>query len=209
LKDSDRSKYIRELIRSADILDRAGCCPASDGNFSVRSESSVLLTRAGIEKRALTEESFVEIGLSASDPNGGSSEWDLHRAIYAARPDIKCILHVHAPYLTTYAAAHIIPPVTLLAEAQMAVGEIALVPYRNPGTRALGEQTVAASATAKVFLLANHGVVVLGASVRDALHRLERAEFLARVAWQCLSLGGGLPLAAAQLAAQPEGDVAC
>lgn len=82
----------------------------------------------------------------------------------------------------------------------MAIGEIALVPFCLPGTAEVGDCALASSPSAMVYLLANHGAVAVGSSVLDALHRLERAEFLARVAWQCEFVGGGLPLTAQQLA---------
>ena len=209
MNESVRNEQIQELIRAAGVLDRSGCCPATDGNFSVRSQGVMIVTRAGIEKRALSEASFVEISLEATDAGEATSEWQLHRALYVARPGIACILHVHAPYLTTFASTRRIPPVSLLSESQLSVGEIALVPYCRPGTQSLSEQTVASSATAMVYLLANHGAVALGNSVRDALHRLERAEFLARVAWQAAALGGGLPLSATQWSAENEGGAEC
>jgi L-fuculose-phosphate aldolase len=201
---TERSGQLGELIRASQILDRAGMCPATDGNFSARcSADAVFLTRSGIEKRGLEESSFVQLNLGDANPSGGSSEWELHRALYRARPKIACILHVHAPFLTTFAAAGKVPPAGLLAEAHMAIGEIVLAPFCMPGTRQLGEACVSASSIAMVYLLANHGAVSLGTSVRDALHRLERAEFLARVAWQCVALGGGLPLSPTLLAQMP------
>ena len=79
------------------------------------------------------------------------------------------------------------------------LGEIALAPFCRPGSLELGESLLRSSTQASVYLLANHGAVAVGTSVREALHRLERAEFLARVEWQCTALGGGVPLSEGQI----------
>jgi L-fuculose-phosphate aldolase len=175
--------------------------PATDGNLSVRhGEDRVLLTASGIAKRDLDESALVELELASEAHGCASSEWLMHRALYRARPEIHAVLHVHSPFLTTFAATHRVPTVALLAEAYVELGEIVLVPFCRPGSRALGEALLQTSAQASLYLLANHGAVAVGANVREALHRLERAEFLARVEWQCAALGGGVPLNAAQVA---------
>jgi L-fuculose-phosphate aldolase len=199
LDQIEMPRILRELIHAATVLEACGCLPATDGNFSARLDAQrVLLTLSGVEKRGITEDMFFETELSSENPGRGSSEWLLHRELYMNRPDIMCILHVHAPYLTTFAAAHRVPDVGLLSEGRLAIGGIALVPYCRPGTASLGREALRADATAGVYLLANHGAVSVGRTVREALHRLERAEFLARVEWHAVALGGGIPLSGAQ-----------
>lgn len=186
-----------ELLHAARVLDRAGFLPASDGNLSARrSDGQVLITRSQIEKGALTENDFVALALDHARAPGASSEWPMHRALYRARSDVNCILHVHAPCLTAFACAHRVPSVSLLAESSACVGPIVLVEYRPPGSQELADALLSADPNAGVYLLANHGVVAVGASVREALHRVERAEFLAHVECLTASLGGGVPLSA-------------
>jgi len=186
-----------ELLHAARVLDRAGFLPASDGNLSARGDDGrVFITRSDVEKRALTEDGFVALSLDCESSPGASSEWPMHRALYRARPDVRSVLHVHSPFLTAFACAHRIPSVNLLAESCASVGPIVLVDYRPPGSEELAQALLSAGANAGVYLLANHGAVAVGAKVREALHRLERAEFLAHVEWLAAALGGGLPLSA-------------
>lgn len=197
----DREHSVKDLIHASRVLRDAGCLPATDGNFSARlSGERVLLTMRGLEKRSLTEWDFVEVLLDNEVLVDGSTEWGLHRALYRARPDVSCILHVHAPALTSFAAAHVVPSAELLAEAYQTVGDIALVPFAPPGTPDVGNKLVATNPQAMVYLLANHGAVAVGGTVREALYRLERAEFLARVQINAALLGGGQILTADQLA---------
>ena len=164
------------------MLDRIGCLPATDGNFSVRvGTSKAIVTRKGVEKRGLSQADLVEIDLHDPNPHGASSEWKLHRALYEARPDVHAILHVHAPNLGVFVAAGKVPDVQLLMEAEITLNGVALIPYVEPGTAQLGEAAIEHGGNAGVLLLERHGVVAVGASIDEALHRLERAEFLARV----------------------------
>jgi ribulose-5-phosphate 4-epimerase/fuculose-1-phosphate aldolase len=194
-------RQVDELLRAAALLAELGFLPATDGNLSVRTgDDRVLITASGVEKRNLDESALVELDLESPEHGRASSEWLMHRALYSQRAELKAVLHVHSPYLTTFAAAHRMPPVALLAESCVELGEIALVPYCKPGSRELGEALLQSSTHASIYLLENHGAVAVGANVREALHRLERAEFLARVAWQCAALGGGVPLNPTQIA---------
>jgi L-fuculose-phosphate aldolase len=189
-----------ELIRAAFVLSGQNCLPATDGNLSARLDSErVLLTRTGIEKRDLQAEDLLIAYLNDETPDGASSEWPMHRSIYRQRSDINCILHVHSPGLTTFAAAHKIPNVNLLAEAAMTIGEIALVPFAKPGTNLMGVNLLAASESASVYVLSNHGAVAVGKTVREALHTLERAEFLARIELSSHAIGGGVALSESEL----------
>jgi L-fuculose-phosphate aldolase len=195
-----RQLLAKELRYAAAVLDQMGCLPATDGNFSSRlDDTTVLITASGVEKRVLNEESFVEVLLNENPPTGISSEWPLHRSLYLNRSDINCVLHVHAPCLTSFAVAHRIPDVGLLAETTAEVGEIVLVPFVHPGTSELGDALITTSRTASIYLLANHGAVAVGSSIQEAMHRLERAEHLAKVEIQAASLGGGIRLKDAQI----------
>ncbi|MBU0690890.1 class II aldolase/adducin family protein [bacterium] len=186
---------MEELLRAAKVLADFDCLPATDGNFSARlARQQILITRSGIEKRTLTEAGFVTADLSDESPAGVSSEWPMHKIIYLGRSDVNCILHVHSPGLTAFAAAHKLPDMSILTEAAMAIGEIALVPYAQPGSEEMGLKLLDASSTASVYLLSNHGALSVGGTVTEALHRLERAEFLARVELSAAAIGGGVPL---------------
>ncbi len=173
---------VNELEHVAGVLNSIGCLPATDGNFSVRTGlSRAIVTRKGIEKRALCADDLIEIDIEDAQPAEASSEWKLHRALYLTRLDVNAILHVHAPQLGVFVAAGRIPDVKLLMEAEMTLGGIALIPYVEPGTSLLGEYAVRYGGECGVLLLERHGVVAVGATIREALHRIERAEFLARV----------------------------
>jgi L-fuculose-phosphate aldolase len=196
----DTAKIARDLIHIGRKLAGHGWLPATDGNLSARTGvDRVLLTAAGVEKSELTEEMLVELGVQDLNPGRGSTEWLVHRTLYGSRPDVQAVLHVHSPFLTAFAAAHRIPQNSILAEASVAIGKIVLVNYETPGTPALAHALRLAGIDASIFLLANHGAVAVGTGIREAYHRLVRAEFLAEVEWRTDALGGARPLSAEQI----------
>lgn len=200
-KDNSRKREaIRSLQQAAAVLNHIHCLPAADGNFSVRlNGGSILITKSGIEKRALSDDSFIELRFDQTQRREASTEWPLHRQIYLHRPEVGCVLHVHAPFLTAFAAAHRIPDAAILTEAVAVIGEMALIPFAVPGTDKLGGNLIYTAPRAMLYLLTNHGAVAVGESVEDALHRLERAEFLAATEYRSMSLGGPKPLTETQL----------
>lgn len=192
------------LIRAARRLNEIGGLPASDGNLSTRVGPRLFwISPSGIEKRGIAAEDFVLLDDSGRVMDGHrkpSSEWPMHVAIYGQREEINCILHAHPPYLTAFAAARKVPSTSILAEAQGAIGDICLVPYAPPGSPFLGREMIVSCANPGVYLLENHGAVAVGETVSEALHRVERAEFLAQVSLLSDKLNGAIPLTEAQLA---------
>jgi L-fuculose-phosphate aldolase len=186
------------LVRAAHKLYETGCLPATDGNFSARTESNRFwISTSGAEKGQIAVADFVLIDASGQIVEGEgkpSSEWQMHSAIYEQRLEVNTILHAHPPNLTAFAAAHKVPDLAILAEAVLTISEIRLIPYAAPGTSELGRELAARASRPGVYLLENHGAVALGSDVGDTLHRLERAEFLARVTLLAERIGGTVPL---------------
>jgi L-fuculose-phosphate aldolase len=100
-------------------------------------------------------------------PYRPSSEWRLHAAIYAARPEVKAVVHTHSPRATALSCARKgIPPLHYMV--LLAGGPIACAKHATAGTQALAENAVNAMAGRRAVLLANHGVVATGATLASA-----------------------------------------
>jgi L-fuculose-phosphate aldolase len=97
-----------------------------------------------------------------------SSEWQLHAAIYGARPDVQAVVHTHSPLATALSCARRgIPPFHYMV--LLAGGEVRCAAHATFGTQALAESCVAALADRRAVLLANHGVVAVGTTLAAAL----------------------------------------
>lgn len=166
-----RPVQIREqIIAVSQALDHAGLVPNKSGNVSCRSPGGFLITPAGIPYRDLTPEQIVALSVEGEPEAGGvrpSSEWRMHAAIYSQRPDVSAIVHTHSPSATALACAgRGIPPFHYMIA--LAGGDIRCMPYATFGTSELADSAVRGLAGRRATLLANHGVMAVGASLREA-----------------------------------------
>jgi L-fuculose-phosphate aldolase len=171
------------IIAAARALDALGFMPGKSGNVSCRTARGCLITPAGLPYAETTPADLVEVAPDGSVLAGQrrpSSEWRLHTAIYAARPEAGAVVHTHSPFATALACARQgIPPFHYM----IALGggpDIPCSAYATFGTAALAEACVAALAGRRAALLANHGSVALGATLAGAQALAMEVENLAR-----------------------------
>jgi L-fuculose-phosphate aldolase len=160
-----------ELIAVAQALDAAGLMPNKSGNVSCRvGPECFLITPAAVPYRDLTAEALASVpthGEPSQDGPRPSSEWRMHAAIYRARPDVAAIVHTHSPHATALACAgRGIPPFHYMIA--LAGGEVRCMPYATFGTAELASSAVGGLADRRATLLANHGVIAVGPTLRVA-----------------------------------------
>jgi L-fuculose-phosphate aldolase len=159
-----------QIIAVTHALDAAGLVPNKSGNVSCRSEGGFLITPAGVPYRDLKPSDIVELSMDGPPPTADprpSSEWRMHAAIYARRPDAAAIVHTHSPQATALASAGRGIPAFHYMIA-LAGGDIRCVPYATFGTAELAEAAVRGLEGRRATLLANHGVIAIGNSLRAA-----------------------------------------
>jgi L-fuculose-phosphate aldolase len=105
----------------------------------------------------------------------------MHRAVYAAEPQARAVLHTSAPYTTLLACSRLRVPVNMNTDAMAYVGRVLRVPYRHPGTRELAAAAAAQARRARALLLSNHGSLVWDVGLDAVLRRTEALEFVARL----------------------------
>lgn len=182
-----RIALCHELVRAGRVLSRRGMVVATEGNLSARLTSErFIITRQGRRTGELTTRDFVELGVTEVDDSparaAASSEHRVHRAGYAARPDVEAVLHAHPLGLTAFAIRGAPPDFSRFDEARNLIGTVAFIGQIPSGSEALAEGVAHALQGAgrpNLILLLNHGVVVVGQSVDEALARMEIAEHLA------------------------------
>lgn len=123
-----------------------------------------------------------------------SSETPMHLAIYRARPDVRAVVHTHAPTATAFALDGVRLDEPLLPEVLVGVGPVALVPYASPGSDDLPRVMAPYLAGHDAFLLSNHGAVTVGRALEEAYFQMERLELFARIRLAALKLGPARPL---------------
>lgn len=189
----DYKKTVTELIYYGKLAGEKNFTPGYSGNFSARYGENVIITASGTANGYLTEDDFVVIDFDGDVVSGNgkpSSEKFLHLEFYKKRPDVNYIIHVHPVYLSAFASSGRDLTAPVMPENVFYFGEIPLAEYGLPGSRDLVEKTARFFSTRDAVLMANHGVIIGSATLRDAYMKLELAESYAQTIAVCEVLGG-------------------
>lgn len=182
-----------ELIKYGKISGQKNFTPGISGNMSARFGDKILITTSGSANEYLEEDELVLIDFEGNLVEGNkkpSSEKMLHVEYYRQRPDINYILHMHSPYLSTFAACKKALDEPIMPENIFYFGEIPLAEYGLPGSYDLVEKTAKYFKDYNVILMANHGMISAGKTIKEAYLNLELAESYAQVVLQTKLLGG-------------------
>lgn len=188
MTQQSKETQIREQIAilAKSLHDRGYGC-GSSGNISVMLDDGVLITPTNSSMGRLDPSRIAKVGHDGQHLAGDkpSKEEGLHLAVYEQRPDLKAVVHLHAPYsvavscLSDIDPEDVLPPIT--PYHVMRVGKCPLVPYFAPGDKALADAVRHAARHAHAMLLANHGPVVAGKSLEAAIYAAEELEETAKL----------------------------
>jgi L-fuculose-phosphate aldolase len=177
---------IEELVEYSKLAWDRGLTESTGGNMSVRiDENTIYITPHSSIKHFLKPKDIIKISLDDRVIEGDgepSSERKMHFLIYKERPDINCVFHVHPTYATAFAVSNERIPINTLPEAALLLREIAYLPYRMPGTQEFADVfTPELKAGRDIFILQNHGVTVIGKSIKAVYEKLETLDFVSKV----------------------------
>lgn len=198
----DYREKVLELIKYGKLAGEKNFTPGYSGNLSARYGDNIIITTSGSANGYLSEEDFVVIDYSGNVVSGRgkpSSEKFLHLEFYKLRPDVNCIIHVHPVYLSAFASAGRDLTAPIMPENIFYFGEIPLAEYGLPSSRDLVDKTAKFFDKHDAVLMANHGVIIGSATLRDAYMKLELAESYAQVILNCEILGGAKHLTKEQV----------
>jgi L-fuculose-phosphate aldolase len=193
-------RAIVETCRQMNVL---GLNQGKAGNLSARVPGGLLVTPSGLAYDAMTPDDIVFMKTDGALPEGQrtpSSEWRFHRDILAARAEVGAVLHSHAMFATTLACLHRDIPAFHYMVAVAGGDSIRCAPYATFGTQALSDHALTALTDRRACLLANHGLIALGASVGEALDLGVEVETLAAQYWRALQVGEPHILPAGEMA---------
>lgn len=170
-----------EIVKAArTLIDRAVLSKSLHGNISVRVPGTDHIVMTGSSLVALDDSKLgvIDFDDTVLDGHVAPTEFEviaMHTAMYRERDDLQCVIHTHSPYASAFAVAG--QPLPLVAESlarwgfttdvpvatwaprgsQESVSNIVDALHRQPGTPAV--------------LLENHGVLVGGSDVNEAVRR--------------------------------------
>lgn len=175
----------RQIVLVMDRIYAHGMTTTSGGNLSIREENGDLwITPRGMDKGSLTPRDIVQVKPDGRvfGKNAPSVELPCHQLIYAARPDLRAIVHAHPPALVAFSLARKRPDTALLPIARQTCGEIEMAEYGLPGSTDLGEKIARAFARgSSTVILENHGTMVGAEDLSQAFKAFETFDFCARL----------------------------
>jgi len=160
----------------------------STGNISARLTNGDLLmsptnaSLGSLDPARLSRFTAEGVHVAGDKP---TKEAFLHHCMYCERKEAGAVVHLHSTHAVAVSiidgldAEDLLPPLT--AYYAMRVGRLPMVPYYPPGDAALAEAVREKARDNHAVLLANHGPVVAGATLREAQYATEELEETAKL----------------------------
>jgi L-fuculose-phosphate aldolase len=159
-----------------------GLYAGTSGNVSARTATGLVITPSGVPCDDVDAASIVAL-TAAGDARPGaqspSTEWRIHRDIYMSRPEVGAVVHTHSTFATALSCLRRPIPAFHYMVAKAGGDDIRCARYATYGTTALSRNALAALAGGRrACLLANHGLLALGADLASARLLAEEVEAL-------------------------------
>lgn len=156
------------------------------GNVSARAEghNAMHITPTRTSCRDLTPDDVVTVTFEGDPIEGDglpSSESLMHGAVYAARPDVRAVVHAHPVHASAMAVRREAIPAFVDEQVVYLGGAVEVSAYAPAASEELAENAVAALGERRAVLLANHGTLAVGNDPGDALDMTRLIERLAQV----------------------------
>ncbi|KAI4817090.1 hypothetical protein KUCAC02_009373 [Chaenocephalus aceratus] len=161
-------------------------------------EERFLLVPFGLLYSEVTASSLVKVNIQGEIVDRGSTNlgvnkagFTLHSAIYASRPDVKCIVHIHTSAGTAVSAMKcgLLP----ISPEALSLGEVGYHDYQGI---LVNEEEVAViqkniGTNRKVLILRNHGLVTVGETVEEAFYYIHNLVTACEIQVRTLASAGG------------------
>ena len=182
------------LAAACRILGREGHESGLAGQVTARGEKpgTWWTLKFGLGFEEATAERMVLVDEDLKPLSGGRANPGVrfHIWIYRKRPDVKAIVHTHAPYASALAATGR-PLKTIHMDSAMLHGTAHLPEWPGvPVADDEGRIISGALGKAKTILLANHGLLAAGASIEEATYLAVFFERAARMQIRAMAAGG-------------------
>ena len=176
-----------QIVRLAKSMFERGLTFGSSGNISARVDDGWLMTPTGSTMGTLDPAKISKLDNEGEHISGDkpTKESFLHQVMYEKRPGTGAVVHLHSTHsvavscLSDINKKNVLPPIT--AYYVMKIGTMPLIPYFPPGDLDLAKAVREMASDHHALLLANHGPVVAGKSLEDAVYAMEELEETAKL----------------------------
>lgn len=188
-----------EVVNGAKKVFQKGLVQAGEGNISFRipNKDELLITPTFNTYEDLEKADIVHMkfnGKVLSEGRLPSSEYKLHVAVYQMRPKVMAVIHTHSPYATIMSAARKKIPVIIEEQVIFLGGYIDVSEFASAHSDEFSKNAIQALGTRNATLMANHGVLVCGRSMKHAVKMAELVEKLAWIHYGATLMGGTISI---------------
>lgn len=177
-----------ELVALGRSLYERGYVAGGSGNISVKvNQGQILATPSGSCLGRLTEETLSLVDTSGQLLSGlpPSKEVRFHLALYQEDSDCGAVVHLHSTWSTLLSCRADLDPDCVIRPFTpyfvMKIGKVEVIPYYPPGDVRLATDLKGWAGKRNAFLLRNHGPVVVGPTLAEAVDLMEEFEETARL----------------------------
>ncbi|XP_022416923.1 beta-adducin isoform X1 [Delphinapterus leucas] len=184
------------------LLDLYGWAQLSDTYVTLRvskEQDHFLISPKGVSCSEVTASSLIKVNILGEVVEKGSSCFPvdttgfcLHSAIYAARPDVRCVIHLHTPATAAVSAMKwgLLP----VSHNALLVGDMAYYDFNGEMEQEADRINLqkCLGPTCKILVLRNHGVVALGDTVEEAFYKIFHLQAACEIQVSALSSAGGV-----------------
>ena len=174
--DSVSEKHLEEFVCACHLLASHGLLQCSSGNLSWRvDKEKMVITATRAWMANITKEQVVVCRISDGTILNGrkpSEEIGFHLGILRERSDVNVVLHFQTPCATAIACcARDVMNFSIIPEVPFYIGQIAEVPYMDPGSENLSRAVISAMEEHDLVIMKNHGQVTVGKSFNDVIQK--------------------------------------
>ena len=171
-----------QIVDTSQELVRKGYLMATGGNVSVRlpGQDGFAITPSNYDYMKMTAGDICILDFNLTMLEGHltpSVESAMHAAIYQVRPDVNALIHTHQVYTSALTLVKAPIPALFDEQARFLGRSVEIIPYAPSGTGFLKNAVKAKVKTnANAYILQNHGVLVFGGTMEQAIHNMALLE---------------------------------
>jgi L-fuculose-phosphate aldolase len=186
------------LLATAKEMLHKGLVEGTAGNLAARlPDGNVVLTPSSLAYETMTLDDLVVCDLEGNvveGERGPTTEKMLHLACLKAYDDIHAVIHCHAKFCTMFAITHQPIPCVIEEVEAFVGGDVPVANYKFTGSQDLADEVSKWVGDRAAVLMANHGLLTVGKSAKDALKIANLVEITAEMVWGARLLGDLVPL---------------
>ena len=179
---SEYQAHKQEVVNTCHTLLERGYLKATEGNISacISGRNIFAITPSNYDYAKMQVDDICILDFDMQPIEGEmkpSIESGMHAAVYQTRADVHCIIHTHQPYASALALIKMPIPALFDEQVRFLGRSVDIIPYAPSGTGFLKNAVKAkVKNNNNAFILQNHGVLVFGVTMEQAIHNMALLE---------------------------------